>query len=74
MTKLKRTCSVFAINNVIVGTVSKEDFLQLTENSTDFRHRVYQKIASYKDQLWKQLTVMMRNIGPMRTVPSIYLR
>lgn len=44
MTKLKRTCSVFAINSVVVGVVSKDDFLQLTENSTDFKHRVLTKI------------------------------
>jgi len=74
MTKLKRTCSVFAINNVIVGTVSKEDFIQLTETSTDFKHRVFNKIAMYKDQMWKSLIVMLRNLGPMRNVPSLYLR
>jgi len=49
MTKLKRTCSVFAINNIVVGVVSKNDFIKLTETSTDFRHRVFNKIASYKD-------------------------
>jgi hypothetical protein len=53
MTNLKRTCSVFAINNVIVGMVSKKDFKQLTESSTDLRNRVYNKMATYKDQTWR---------------------
>ena len=71
MTNYKRTCSVYAINNTVCGIIKREDLLDLTKNNVELKNRIMQKMmTSYKDNFFKLLITMIRNVSVFRVIPN----
>ncbi|CDW86569.1 voltage-gated ion channel superfamily [Stylonychia lemnae] len=70
ITNLKKTCSVYSVNNLICGLIPKKDLLDLILANADFKSRLMQRMNLYKDNFFKFITTMIRNVGAFRIIPN----
>eukprot|EP00347_Sterkiella_histriomuscorum_P016745 403352016 len=70
ITNLKKTCSVYSVNNLICGLIKKKDLLELVSTNTDFKSRMMQRMNLYKDNFFKFIITMIRNVGAFRVIPN----
>ena len=74
MTNLRRTCSIYSVNNCYFGLIEKKTFIQLVENNFDLKYSLMNKINSYKDELFNNLTIMINNVPAFRNLPKTCIR
>eukprot|EP00347_Sterkiella_histriomuscorum_P014633 403360135 len=61
LTNLKVTSTVYAMHYLTCGQIIERKFLQIIKNSAELKNRLLHKIKKYKDPIFQEFNVILKN-------------